>query len=638
MKHRIRYDLSLITDDHIYHFKAGTHSRTFEILGSHVTELEGVEGTFFAVWAPNAKLISVIGDFNEWDRGAHKMKMRDDGSGIWECFIEGVEEGTVYKYYLASKQMGFAEEKSDPYAFFWEKPPRSATRTWRLDYEWNDKTWMDERKEKNTIHAPVSVYELHVGSWKRIPGEDNRPLNYRELADELVPYLEETGFTHVELLPITEHPYHGSWGYQTIGYFAPTSRFGTPQDFMYFVDKLHQHGFGVILDWVPSHFAVDMHGLGFFDGTNLYEHADPRQGFHPEWGSAIFNLGRNEVVNFLISSAVLWMEKYHIDGIRVDAVASMLYLNYARKEGEWIPNKYGGNENLESIDFLRKLNETLYSQFPGIMMIAEESTAWPMVTKPPYMGGLGFGFKWNMGWMHDTLAYIRRDPIYRKYHQDQITFSIWYAFHENFMLSLSHDEVVHMKGSLIYKMPGDYWQKFANMRLLYGYMFAHPGKKLLFMGCEFGQFAEWAYERSLDWHLLDYPKHAELLRLVGDLNRLYKSEPALWANDFEEKGFQWVDVSDHENSVLAFLRKGDYSVDTILVVCNFTPEVRHGYRVGVPYPGYWREIFNTDGHFYGGSNVGNNGGLHAEEWAVQEMPYSLNITLPPLAVLFFKIS
>ncbi len=636
MKKPLHYDCSLFSEKDTYHFKEGSHFRLFDKLGSHHITHNGKEGVYFALWAPHAKYLAVVGDFNNFDKGAHPMYHKNDGSGVWECFVEGVEVGSKYKYYLESHVDGCQEEKSDPYAYYWEEPPRSATRTWKLDYAWEDSEWMKSRGDKNSIHAPISVYEVHLGSWMRVPDDEHRSLTYREIAPKLAEHVKNAGFTHIELLPITEHPYHGSWGYQTTGYYAPTSRFGTPQDFMYFVDLMHQEGIGVILDWVPSHFAVDMHGLGRFDGTHLYEHADHRKGFHPEWGSCIFNFGRHEVVNFLISSALFWFEKYHIDGIRVDAVASMLYLNYARKDGEWIPNQYGGIENLEAVKFMQTLNYNVYANFPDVMMIAEESTNWPMVTKPTYIGGLGFGFKWSMGWMHDTLKYLSRDPVHRKYYQDQITFSSLYIFQENYMLSLSHDEVVHMKGSLINKMPGDYWQKFANMRLLLGYMFAHPGKKLLFMGAEIGQFSEWNYESSLDWHLLDYPLHHSLLEFVKDVHSVYKSHPALYANDHDQKGFAWVDAKDREQSVLVFLRFGDHPEDTVLVVCNFTPVPRYGYRVGVPFHCHWEEILNSDSDKYGGGNVGNCGGFHADIIESHGYGVSLNMNLPPLGIVWMK--
>lgn len=632
----LHYDFSLFTDKDTYHYKEGSHFDLYHKLGSHHVKHNGKEGVYFSLWAPHAKYLAVVGDFNDWDRGAHPMYYRQDGTGIWECFIEGVPEGSVYKYWLESHFHGYAEEKSDPHAFYWEQPPRSATRTWKLDYEWSDQVWMECRGAHNTIHSPISVYEVHLASWRRVPEDGNRSLNYRELADQLAPYVKDLGYTHVELLPITEHPFFGSWGYQCLGYFAPTARLGTPQDFMYFVDTMHQYGIGVILDWVPSHFAIDMHGLSNFDGTSLYEHSDPRQGFHPEWGSAIFNLGRNEVKNFLISSALFWFEQYHIDGIRVDAVASMLYLDYAREEGQWVANQYGGKENLESVQFLQTLNHNVYGRFPDVMMIAEESTDWPMVTKPTNIGGLGFEFKWNMGWMHDSLTYFKLDPIYRQWHHDQITFSIWYAFHEQYMLSLSHDEVVHMKGSMMYKMAGDYWQKFANMRALFAFMFAHPGKKLTFMGMELGQFSEWDYESSLDWHVLDYPLHGGLHHFVRQLHKIYRDHPALWANDHEQKGFAWVDNHDRAHSVVSFLRFGDHPEDTVLCVCNFTPEVHHGYRVGVPFHCHWEEILNSDSHEYGGSNVGNCGGFWSEHVPTHGHGVSLSLTLPPLGVVWMK--
>jgi 1,4-alpha-glucan branching enzyme len=633
---KIHYDFSTFGELDSYHFKTGTHFNLYNKLGSHQMERDGKKGVYFGVWAPSARYVSVVGDFNGFDKGAHPMEQKSDGSGVWECFIEDVEIGTKYKYWIESHIDGYSQEKSDPYAFYWEVAPNSATKVWNLDYEWNDSDWMGDRAHKNSISSPISVYEVHIGSWKRIPEESGRSLTYREMADDLTQYVKEMGFTHVEFLPVTEHPYHGSWGYQAIGFFAPTSRFGTPQDFMYLIDTLHQNGIGVILDWVPSHFAVDMHGLARFDGSHLYEHADHRQGFHPEWGSCIFNLGRNEVINFLISSALFWFEKYHIDGIRVDAVASMLYLDYARKDGEWVANEYGGKENLEAVKFLQTMNHNVYAKFPDVMMIAEESTNWPMVTKPTYSGGLGFEFKWSMGWMHDTLKYFSRDPLFRKYYQDQITFSIWYSFDEQYMLSLSHDEVVHMKGSLIGKMNGDYWQKFANLRLMYAYMFAHPGKKLLFMGAEIAQFSEWNYESSLDWHLLDYPMHKSVQNFLKELHILYKSTPALYLHDHTQRGFKWVDVSDTEQSVLSFLRFGDYPEDSVLVVCNFTPAPRDNYRLGVPIGGYWREILNSDSASFGGSDIGNFGGVNADEIASHGLDYSLSLTLPPLGVLWLK--
>lgn len=634
MKFDISYDFSLFSPHDIYHFKEGTHYKLYEKLGSHIIKSKSKDGVYFALWAPNAKYVSVIADFNGWSKERHPLKLRDDDSGIWEGFIEGVESNSPYKYYIESKHNDFVAEKSDPYAKYWEVRPNSASKTYQVNFDkFDDKKWMESRANFNSPDKPISIYELHLGSWKR--GFDNAELDYRELADELAPYLNKLGFTHIELLPITEHPFDGSWGYQCIGYFAPTSRYGAPEDFIYFINKMHNSGIGVILDWVPSHFAVDMHGLGFFDGTNLYEHQDPRQGFHPDWKSSIFNLGRNEVKEFLISSALYWVEKFHIDGIRVDAVASMLYLDYAREDGEWIPNRYGGKENIESIEFLRDLNHTIYTNYPDVMMIAEESTSWPMVTKPPYLGGLGFGFKWNMGWMHDTLSYFKKDPIHRKYHQDELTFSLIYAFHENFVLSLSHDEVVHMKGSMINKMAGDYWQKFANLRALYGYMFSHPGKKLLFMGCEIAQFSEWNYKGSLDWNLLDFPMHSSMLKLIEDLNRIYKSEKALYRYEFEDRGFEWIDTSDSESSVISYIRKGESKEESIVVICNLTPIVRNNYRVGVPFKGDYEEIFNSDSEIYGGGNVVNKM-VSSEEVEMHSRENSITLTLPPLATIFLK--
>lgn len=630
----VRHDVSLFSDFDIYLFKEGNHFNAYEKLGSHIIEFDGQKGTYFAVWAPNAEKVYVIGDFNGW-KPIHSLAARWDGSGIWEGFIPGVDKGTKYKYYIISKY-GYCLEKGDPYAFFWEVPPATASIVWDLEYKWNDEEWMKNRAKKNALNSPISIYEVHLGSWRRVPEEGNRFLTYRELAEWLPKYVKDMGFTHVEFLPVMEHPFYGSWGYQTIGYFAPTSRYGTPQDFMYLIDKLHQNEIGVILDWVPSHFPDDGHGLRFFDGTYLYEHQDPRKGYHPHWHSYIFNYGRNEVRNFLISSAMFWFEKYHIDGLRVDAVASMLYLDYGRKDGEWIPNKYGGRENLEAIEFLRRLNEAVYEKFPDIQTIAEESTSWPMVSRPTYLGGLGFGMKWNMGWMHDTLFYFSKDPIYRKYHHNQLTFSIWYAFSENFVLPLSHDEVVYGKGSLINKMPGDYWQKFANLRLLFGYMYAHPGKKLIFMGGEFGQWDEWYHEKSLDWHLLEYPQHQGIQKWIRDLNNLYKTEPSLHELDFEPTGFEWIDFSDADHSIISFLRKAKNSKDVILVVCNFTPVARFNYRIGIQFKGRFREILNSDSWIYGGSNCCNGTEVETEHIPFHGKPYSLSLTLPPLGILFLK--
>jgi len=629
------YNFSLFTDFDIYLFKEGNYFNAYEKLGSHIIDLNGTIGTYFAVWAPNAKQVSVMGDFNNWNKESHPLTARWDNSGIWEGFIPGIEKGTKYKYYIVSRY-GYLLEKGDPYAFFWETPPATASFVWDLEYKWNDEAWMKNRAKNNNLNSPISIYEMHLGSWKRVPEEGNRFLTYREMALWLVEYLKEMGFSHVEFLPIMEHPFYGSWGYQTVGYFAPTSRYGTPQDFMYLIDQLHQNGIGVILDWVPSHFPDDGHGLSFFDGTYLYEHQDRKKGYHPHWHSYIFNYGRNEVRNFLISSAIFWLEKYHVDALRVDAVASMLYLDYGRNEGEWIPNKYGGKENLEAIGFIKKMNETIYERYPDTQTIAEESTAWPMVSKPVYLGGLGFGMKWNMGWMHDTLEYFSKDPIYRKYHHNKLTFSIWYAFSENFILSLSHDEVVYGKGSLLTKMSGDDWQKFANLRLLYGYMYAHPGKKLLFMGGEIAQRDEWYHEKSLDWHLLEYESHRAIQRWVKDLNNIYRNELALHELDCEPSGFEWIDFNDSIHSVISFLRKGKNSKNIILVVCNFTPIPRFNYILGVPENGYWKEILNSDSEVYGGSNHGNIGGVEASMTPSHGRPYSISVTVPPLGLIFFK--
>jgi len=621
----------------IYLFKQGNHSKLYEKFGAHTMEHKGKKGVHFAVWAPNAKSVNVRGDFNNYATDAHPLQLRSDESGIWEGFIEGVEEGLTYKYHIVSQFHNIVHDKSDPFAFYSEKPSKSASRIWNIEgYNWSDKTWMKERYQHNAHDAPISVYEMHLGSWKRKVEEENRYLTYRELAVELVEYLKEMNYTHVEFMPLTEYPFFGSWGYQVVGYFSVTARFGEPEDLMYLIDKLHQNGIGVIMDWVPSHFAVDMHGLINFDGTALYEHADPRQGFHPEWGSIIFNYGRNEVKSFLISSAMFWLDKYHIDGIRVDAVASMLHLDYAREEGEWIPNKYGGNENLEAVEFLRNLNERVYSEFSDIMMIAEESTAWPMVTRPTSIGGLGFGFKWNMGWMHDSLKYMSFDPIYRSYHHHQLTFSLWYAFDEQFMLPLSHDEVVHMKGSLINKMPGDNNQKFANLRAMYAYMMAHPGKKLLFMGGEIAQFAEWNFEKSLDWHLLENPRHSKLQKMLSDLNGIYRKERALHQYDAEHKGFEWIDNGDYEHNCISFMRKSDDLDETVYILCNFADETREFYTVGVPFSGEYKEIFNSQSAYYEGWNIGNTGAITAKKEPMHGRDYSITLTLPPLGVLYLK--
>ena len=630
-----RRDVSLLTADDLHLFNEGSHYRLYEKMGAHVVTSNGETGVSFSVWAPNAKHVSVIGDFNGWDPRSHPMEARES-SGIWEGFIPGISKGAVYKYHIVSHQNNFRGDKADPIGLLHEMPPRTASVVWDLDYQWSDQAWMRQRAEKNSLHAPMSIYEVHLGSWMRVPEDDNRSLSYREIAPKLAEYVRRMNFTHVELLPIMEHPFFASWGYQTTGYFAPTSRHGTPQDFMYLVDHLHQQGIGVILDWVPSHFPSDAHGLAYFDGTHLYEHADARKGFHPDWKTYIFNYGRNEVRSFLLSSAMFWLDKYHIDGLRVDAVASMLYLDYSRKEGEWIPNQFGGRENLEAIDFLHRMNTEAYKEHGDIQTIAEESTAWPGVSRPTYLGGLGFGLKWDMGWMHDTLKYFNHDPIHRRYHHNQLTFRSLYGFTENFVLPLSHDEVVHGKGSLIGKMPGDEWQKFANLRLLFGYMFGQAGKKLLFMGGEFGQVREWNHDGSLEWHVLRYPVHAGMQKWVGELNRTYREEPALHELDADAGGFEWVDANDSITSVLSFLRKGKSPKDVVLVVLNLTPMIRMQYQLGVPYSGPWKEILNSDAHEYAGSGVGNFGGVQAKDSPAHGRPYSLELTLPPLGALFLK--
>ncbi|OGP94069.1 MAG: 1,4-alpha-glucan branching enzyme [Deltaproteobacteria bacterium RBG_16_47_11] len=632
----MRYDVTLLTDHDIYLFKEGNHFSLYNKLGSHTLTVDDVEGISFAVWAPNAERVSVMGDFNQWNTESHPLKGREDGSGIWEGWIPGIGSGEAYKYRVISKYNSYGVDKGDPYAFRWECPPKTASMVWDLQYDWGDGEWMMNRHRFNALDAPFAIYEVHLGSWRRVPEEGNRFLTYREMTPYLVEYVKEMGFTHVEILPVMEHPFYGSWGYQTVGYFAPTARYGTPQDFMYLIDQLHQNGVGIILDWVPSHFPDDEHGLIYFDGTYLYEHADPKKGYHPEWHSYIFNHGRNEVRNFLISSALFWLDKYHADGLRVDAVASMLYLDYGRKEGEWIPNEYGGRENTDAITFLRRFNEAVFQAHPDVQTIAEESTAWPMVSRPPYVGGLGFGMKWNMGWMHDTLDYFSTDPIFKKYHHNQLTFSIWYAFYENFVLPLSHDEVTYGKGALIGKMPGDEWLKNANLRLLFGYMYGHPGKKLLFMGAEFGQWKEWWHEESLEWHVLQYPSHHEIQKWVKDLNRLYHTEPVLYELDFRQEGFEWVDFQDWEGSIIGFLRRGESTDDIILVICNFTPVPRQNYRVGVPRGGFWREVLNSDAMIYGGRGYGNFGGMEATPVPSHGRYHSLCLTLPPLGICFFK--
>ena len=625
----------LLTDEDIRLFHAGTHFRLYEKLGAHPVTVAGVPGVQFAVWAPNAERVSVIGDFNQWDPARHPLRLREHG-GIWEGFVPEAKPGLLYKYCIVSRHHGHRAEKADPFAFRSETPPKNASVIWSLDYEWGDRAWLRRRARHNALDRPMSIYEVHPGSWMRVPEEGNRWLTYRELAVKLAAYCLEMGFTHVELLPIMEHPFYPSWGYQTTGYFAPTSRYGSPQDFMYLVDYLHQQGLGVFLDWVPSHFPTDAHGLARFDGTHLFEHADPRQGFHPEWKSSIFNYGRHEVRSFLLSSALFWLDKYHADGLRVDAVTSMLYLNYARKHGEWIPNRHGGHENLEAIDFLRLLNATVYREHPDVQTIAEESSAWPQVSRPAHTGGLGFGLKWDLGWMHDTLRYLKRPWHQRKFHHAELPFRMIYAFHENFVLPLSHDEVVHRKGSLFGRMPGDEWQRYANLRLLFGYMYANPGKKLLFMGGEFGQWPEWSHDASLDWHVLKERFHLGVQRWLKDLNHLYQREPALHEQDCAPEGFEWVDFSDRANTALFFLRKAGSGDDLVLAGFNFTPMPRHNYQVGVPRAGHWQELLNSDAEAYGGGGLGNYGGVEAAPIPWHNRPFSLQITVPPLAAVFFR--
>jgi 1,4-alpha-glucan branching enzyme len=631
----VRYDLSLLSEDDLHLFNEGTHYRLYEKLGARCVAHEGVEGTYFAVWAPNAESVHVIGDFNGWNKKSHPLRPRGQ-SGIWEGFLPPVHKGANYKYHIRSRVHRYRVDKADPFAIHAETPPHTGSKVWDLDYQWHDGDWMSGRHERNALDRPVSIYEVHLGSWMRVPDQDSRWLSYAELAPKLAEYVKRMNFTHVEFLPVMEHPFYGSWGYQCTGYFAPTSRYGTPQEFMYLVDHLHQNGIGVILDWVPSHFPTDEFGLAYFDGTHLYEHADPRQGFHPDWGSYIFNYGRNEVRSFLMSSAMFWLDVYHADGLRVDAVASMLYLDYSRKPGEWIPNRYGGRENLDAISFLRRFNEDVYRDHPGVQTIAEESTAWPMVSRPVYAGGLGFGMKWDMGWMHDTLRYMSTDPLFRRYHHGILTFRMLYAFNENFVLPLSHDEAVHGKGSLVGKMPGDEWQRFANLRLLLGYMWSQPGKKLLFMGSEFGQVGEWNHDTSLDWHVLQYPNHEGVRRYVEDLNKLYRATPALHQVDFDPRGFQWISAGDADTSVLGYLRRGKEDEDVVVVVANFTPVPRHNYRVGVPRGGHWDEVLNSDARLYWGSGQGNMGGVEAAAAPSHGFPFSLPVTAPPLAIVFFR--
>jgi len=631
----VDHDVSLLTEDDIFLFNEGSHFRLYEKLGAHLVEHAGRRGAIFAVWAPNAAQVSVMGDFNGWDKQRHPLRPRGS-SGIWEGFIAGVGKGMPYKFAIASHHENRRLEKADPFGIHNEVAPKTASVTWELAYDWSDQNWMAEREARQKADAPVSIYEVHLGSWMRVPEDGYRSLSYGELAERLTDYVHSMGFTHVEFLPVMEHPFFGSWGYQGLGYFSPTSRYGTPQEFMQLIDTLHQNGIGVILDWVPSHFPVDPHGLGEFDGTHLFEHADARKGFHPDWKSYIFNYGRNEVCSFLISSSLFWLDKYHADGFRVDAVASMLYLDYSRNRGEWIPNEYGGNENLEAIAFLRRFNEETHGHYPGTLTIAEESTAWPMVSRPVFVGGLGFDMKWDMGWMHDTLAYFSQDPVHRSYHHNKLTFRMIYAFQENYVLPLSHDEVVHGKGSLLGKMPGDDWQKFANLRLLFGYMYAQPGKKLIFMGGELGQWSEWAHDRSVDWHLLETPRHAGLQRWIRDLNRLYRDEPAMHAADFTNEGFQWIDCNDSVHSTISLIRRHAAPTDDVIAVFNFTPVPRQNYRVGVPGGGAWEEVLNSDARDYGGSGQGNLGLLETAPVPFHHRSHSLNLTLPPLGVLFLK--
>jgi 1,4-alpha-glucan branching enzyme len=659
-RERVIYDPYAFSSHHltefdVHLFAEGNHHRIYEKLGAHLTEVNGVKGVYFAVWAPNARNVSVLGDFNSWNGGNHQM--RKISNSIWEIFIPELTVGTSYKYEVKNWE-GHIYEKSDPYGFYQEVRPKTASIVTDLDsYQWRDAEWMEQRRHTDPLTQPISVYELHLGSWLHASADtkthllkdksdpvrvcegkpEARFLSYYELAEKLIPYVKELGYTHIELLPIAEHPYDGSWGYQVTGYYAATSRYGTPEDLMYFVDKCHECGIGVIVDWVPGHFPKDGHGLAFFDGTHLYEHADPRKGEHKEWGTLVFNYSRNEVRNFLVANVLFWFDKYHIDGIRVDAVASMLYNDYCRKEGEWLPNQYGGRENLEAADFLRQVNSVLYSYFPGVLSIAEESTDWPMVSWPTYVGGLGFNLKWNMGWMHDMLDYFSMDPWFRQFHQNNITFSMWYNHSENYMLALSHDEIVHGKSNMLGKMPGDEWQKFANVRCLFSYMFAHPGKKTMFMSMEFGQWSEWNVWGDLEWHLLQYEPHKQLKLFFSDLNKLYKNEPALYTRDFDREGFQWVDCSDNRHSVVSFIRRGKDPNEFILAICNFTPQPHSHYRVGVPEAGFYTELFNSDSREYGGSNMGNLGGKWTDEWSFHGLPYSLDLCLPPLAVVMFKI-
>jgi 1,4-alpha-glucan branching enzyme len=628
----------VLTDFDLHLFSEGTHLRLYEKLGAHLIEHDGVRGVCFAVWAPNAERVSVIGDFNQWDGRRHPMRPRGP-SGMWEIFIPGLQQGDLYKFEIKTRYQGYIATKSDPFAFAAELRPKTASVVWDLNrYQWHDENWMAERRRRQALDAPMAIYEVHLGSWKCKPSPEYGQcwLTYRELAEDLVAYVKGMGYTHIELLPVTEYPYDASWGYQTTGYYAPTCRYGTPDDFRYFVDRAHQAGIGVIADWVPSHFPKDSHGLSFFDGTHLYEHADLRQGEHQDWGSLIYNYGRNEVRAFLLSNALFWLDQYHIDGLRVDAVASMLYLDYSRKPGEWIPNEFGGRENFEAVSFLKRFNEVVHQAYPDSLTFAEESTAWPMVSRPTYLGGLGFDIKWNMGWMHDMLEYMQKDPIHRHYHHNNLTFSLLYAFTENFVLPLSHDEVVHGKGALLSKMPGDSWQKFATLRALYGYMYAHPGKKLLFMGSEIGQWNEWSYQEPVDSVLLYFDSHRQIQDYVRALNKLYVSQPALYEVDFNWNGFQWIDFRDVDNSIVAFLRRAKDPNDFLVVVASFTPVPREGYRLGVPAAGFYRELLNSDSRYYGGADIGNAGGVPSEPTPWQGYPDSIVVTVPPLAVVFFK--
>jgi len=624
---------NVLTDEDIARFNHGLHSRLYLKFGAHRAVRDGAPGVYFAVWAPEAEGVSVVGSFNSWNKDKHPLGRRGN-SGVWEGFIPGVENGALYKFFIRSRFAGYRVTKADPFAVFNEIAPKSASIVWDLQYSWEDQAWMSERKARNALSAPMSIYEMHLGSWRRVAEEGNRSLSYREMAPLLAAYVRELGFTHVEFLPLMDHPFFGSWGYQITGYFAPSGNYGTPQDLMFLIDTLHQNGIGVIFDWVPSHFPTDEHGLAYFDGSHLFEHADPRQGVQPEWNSYVFNYGRPEVRSFLISNAIFWLDRYHVDGLRVDAVASMLYLDYGRREGEWVANRYGGRENLEAIEFLKQFNKTVYEIFPDVQTIAEESTSWPLVSRPLYLGGLGFGLKWDMGWMHDTLEYFSQDPIYRKYHHHQLTFRLLYAFHENFVLPLSHDEVVYGKRSLLNKMPGDDWQRFANLRLLLGYMYSQPGKKLLFMGGEIAQRREWTHDQGLEWELLDLPLHSGMQRWVADLNRFYRAHAALHEVDFDPAGFEWIDCNDSEASVVSLLRKGRGENDIVLIVCNFTPVVRHNYLIGTPRGGVWNERLNSDAKIYGGSGVGNLGEVEAAPVSCHGRRYSLALTLPPLSVLF----